>query len=114
MKTVNVRKDKLLEALEENKQKHAFEFKRLREKYLETLKKRLEAAISEIETGDMPILEIPQKPISHVNDYMQAIRMVSMSVDTTIELDNTDFARYVMDDWDWRHQFEMTKTVYGV
>lgn len=39
---------------------------------------------------------------------------LEMSVDDEIVLDESSFAEYVMDDWDWQHQFLSDSSAYSL
>ena len=45
-------------------------------------------------------------PDSHESDYAVAITMLEMASTEVVSLTETDFARYVLDQWDWRGQFD--------
>jgi hypothetical protein len=114
MRSVKVNTSDLLKVLQENYEIHANEFKQLRAKYLDALQDVLESALADISTNVMPVILMPEQPKSHVADYEQAIKMAKMSTEGVIELTEHEFSQLVMDNWDWKHKFEMTKTAYGV
>ena len=41
------------------------------------------------------------------------IRKLELETKTEVELDDTEFRQYVMDDWDWKEQFIASNTVYA-
>jgi hypothetical protein len=47
-----------------------------------------------------------RSPESHETDYAVAIRMLEMASTEAVSLTESDFARYVLDRWDWRGQFD--------
>lgn len=49
---------------------------------------------------------LPAPPPCYLDDYDQALDMVESNVGNEIELDASDFARLVRDEWDWRSQFD--------
>jgi len=114
MREVTVESSALLASLKENRGQHEKEFRRLKHVYVDTVKGILTKALEELGVGDMPVLTIPEQPRSHLREYDQAIRMVEMSTDTKITLSNREFAEFVMDEWDWKQQFDLMKTAYGV
>lgn len=60
--------------------------------------------------GSSIVVHLPI-PVSHVKAYDQIIAMLDMCVDEQITIRADEFACYVMDDWDWKAEFEnVTKT----
>jgi len=53
------------------------------------------------------------KPISHVKDYDDAIKMIEFSCDNIIELDQPDAKKLLLDDWGWRGELDEMKTMYA-
>jgi hypothetical protein len=51
-------------------------------------------------------------PEDHTKDYDHIIAMVEMSVDDLFELNQNDFARYVLDDWEWKAAFTQSVMAY--
>ena len=54
-------------------------------------------------------LPVPQ---NHVKDYDAVISMLEMSVDTNISLAADQHACFVLDDWDWKKDFQHSNRVY--
>ena len=121
MKTVKVDKDTLLKELKTNLQKHRIDLDKMAIEYrndsLELLKQLVEDFRINIAPKDIVNIrwpKFPPKPISHTEDYETAIKMVEMSIEVNIELSESEFVQLVMDQWGWKHEFEMTKTLYGL
>lgn len=53
-----------------------------------------------------------REPDSHENDYDAAITMLEMSVDETLTVPANLFRQLVMDEWDWKQDFEVTTSAY--
>lgn len=90
MKTVRVNKTNLLEILSENRKKHKEQYKEtikaFRVKAADLLNKELQKIVAgkKFETHfDL------QKPVSHEKDYDLVIKMVEMSIDDILELEQT-------------------------
>lgn len=68
---------------------------------------RKRAKAGRLRPRDMPfdILGV-RSAESHESDYAVAIRMLEMARADVVSLTETDFARYVLDQWDWRGQFD--------
>jgi hypothetical protein len=106
MKTVRVNKSELLEILRENRKKHTVEYKEsikaYRVKAADLLKKELEKIVN---GKKFEIRFDLTKPLSHEKDYDLIIKMVEMSVDTIIELEQNEFNQLVNDEWNWKSGF---------
>lgn len=115
MKTVKVRQQELLKALRENKDKHVAEFNDTMAGWRTATARQLRENASGVADGTVtfPVIGIESAPESHETDYDQVIRMVEMSADTIIELDNREFAQYVMDEWHWKHEHLLKSATYG-
>jgi len=106
MKKVRVNKKDLLEILCENRKKHKEQYKvsikAFRVKAADLLNKELQKIIAgkKFETYfDL------QKPVSHEKDYDLVIKMVEMSVDDILELEQNEFNQLVNDEWTWKSSF---------
>lgn len=63
--------------------------------------KRIRRAVSLIE------------PMDQTRDYDRAIRMVDLDTRDTLELEESEFRQYVMDDWTWKQQFNHSNRAYS-
>jgi hypothetical protein len=53
------------------------------------------------------------EPQDHTIDYDRVIKMLEMSVDSLIELDEGAFDQYVMDNWSWKGDALATNEMYA-
>lgn len=113
---ITVSRADLLNALRDNREKHVAEYKEAEFAFRETLIAKLKESLAAVEVhGEDPrkhmvlSLDIPQ---SHQRDYDIAIRMLEMSRDETITIDETKYLQYVEDDWNWKAHFAATTQVY--
>jgi DNA polymerase II small subunit/DNA polymerase delta subunit B len=114
METVKIRKEELLEALKKNRATHRKIFEEAQEGYREEAIKLLDKALDDARKGkEIKTFIQLQAPIDQTKDYDRAIRMIEMSVEDVIEIDEKDFACYIMDDWDWKRQFLTTNAFYS-
>ena len=141
MRTVKVRKDELIEKLRSNREVHAADYKAACEGYAGQLIEKVKAAcrktfialdsrekelIGHIESqrfselGSYTItisygaeVEL-RKPEDHTYDYDVALKMAEMEVEDIIELNQAEFQQFVMDDWAWKEEFNLTNRSYGV
>jgi len=52
-------------------------------------------------------------PSDNSKDYNKAIKMVEMTQDLVITLNEKQFDRLVMDEWDWKDSLIATSSLYG-
>jgi hypothetical protein len=55
---------------------------------------------------------LPPAPVSYADSYNRAIRMLELSVDTVIELEEQIFNQLVLDEWSWKRTFVANATMY--
>ena len=114
MKMVKVLKADLLAVLKKNFAEHQEIFEEAVEGYRKEMITHLENLIREIRSGKRVSHHISlSQPMNQSKEYERAIRMCEMSVDDTIELDETSFACLVMDDWAWMNQFLCANSQYS-
>jgi hypothetical protein len=106
MDTVKVNRDELLKAVQSNREQHRNTFEKACVGYRKEVIARLDAMLTDAKAGKRIVQSVGLiEPMDQTKDYDRAIRMLQMSVDETIELSQTEFAQYVMDDWRWKDQF---------
>lgn len=114
MKSIKAMKSEVLEKVRENREQHRGIFEEAIVGYRKRMQAELDARIEDLHAGraiDHYIrLEAPQ---DHTADYDRVIAMLEMEVDQVVELGETDFACYVMDDWQWRRDFLSNAVSYG-
>jgi hypothetical protein len=74
----------------------------------------LQEHIEEVRSGRLVriVVNLPY-PEDHTVDYDRVIAMLDMSVADIIEIDETTFAAYVMDDWTWKRAFLTSNSAYS-
>jgi uncharacterized protein YozE (UPF0346 family) len=110
---IRVRKEELLERLKENRAGHRELFLKAQDGYREKAIKELESALDRAknQTAERVYVALPF-PEDHTKDYDHIIAMVEMSIDDLFELNQNDFARYVLDDWEWKAAFTQSVMAY--
>lgn len=88
------------------------------EEAVEGYKKRslaiLEEHIAEVKSGRMTRIAVSLPyPEDHTADYDRVLAMLDMSLENSIEIDETTFSSYVMDDWQWKRQFLTSNSAYS-
>lgn len=125
MKKVKIRTLELLSVVRENRETHVADYEEAMTGWRSAIRDAVadaRAELADLQAGidDAPFTEVPEgitffhitKPTSHEKDYDQVIRMLAMSADEYVELEHDEFARYVMDDWHWKHEFRSTTNEY--
>ena len=51
-------------------------------------------------------------PQSYEAEYTRAMRMLELSVDDTIEVEQDVFNQLVLDEWHWKMSFTASNTMY--
>jgi len=117
MNSVRVKKNELEMKVWENKQRHDKLLKETTRRYWAACKAELEKAMERVEKMDkswsVGLLSLP-KPEDHSMDYEDAMAMLKMSCDETIELSAEDFSKLVLNQWEWRRGFLHVCSSYGM
>lgn len=116
MRSVKVEKLELLEIVRGNKKKHVKEFDEAVKDYKKAAVKVAKEHGELAKTGDLDqiakIRAMPQRPTSYEKDYDRAIRMLELSVEDTIELEEDIFNQLVLDEWTWKNAFVASSALY--
>lgn len=116
MKNVKIDKVNLLDIVRSNKQTHVSAYNESVNDYIAAALKIAEANLELAKSGDLDqiqkIRSLPPKPVSYEDAYTRAIRMLELSVDAIIELDDHNFSQLVLDEWQWKQNFTATSSLY--
>lgn len=116
MHAVKVNRKELLKIVTENKEKHIAEFNESVEDYKAAVIKLAEANLKLVKTGDLEQIAktkpMPGRPVSYENNYTRAIRMLELSVDKEIDVEEDVFNQLVLDEWAWKNQFIASASLY--
>lgn len=116
MRSVKVEKNELLGIVRDNKKKHVKEFDESVKDYKKAALKVAKEHVELAKSGDLEqiakIKAMPQRPTSYEKDYDRAIRMLELSVEDTIELEEDIFNQLVLDEWHWKHAFVASNSLY--
>jgi len=85
--------------------------KGFRKTVIQELEKRLELARAGKRVDQY--LRLPE-PLDRTRDYDRVISMLKMDLTDTVELSETDYSQYVMDDWEWKREFLGTNQAYSL
>jgi len=113
MNVTVLRKD-VLEALRTNREEHIEMYEEVMEGYRRESKRILMKKLRQLENGEKVNMQFSLAELqSHVKTFDRIIRMQEMSVDTEIDLSETQFSAYVMGDWDWMRSWALSNSNYS-
>lgn len=116
MRSVKVNKVELMKILQDNKKKHIKEFDESVKDYKKAALKVAKEHVDLAKSGDLDkiakIRAMPQRPASYEDSYNRAIRMMELSVDDVIELEEQIFNQLVLDEWMWKQAFVASGALY--
>jgi hypothetical protein len=112
MDSVKVNRTKLLEIVYANKEKHIKEYSEAVKDFKLAVLKICNENMELAEAGKLDLKAMPPKPTSYENNYAKAIRMLELSVDDVIELNEYDFTKLVQDEWEWKQVFSTMNSTY--
>jgi hypothetical protein len=113
MQTITVRKDSLLQTLQDNRAAHRATFEKAIAGFREAAIAALEQRIRQLEAGKRVELYIRlDEPKDQTPDYDRVIAMLNWDTNNTVELTEKQFANYVQDKWGWTEEFTNTSNRY--
>lgn len=116
MNAVKVNREQLLDIVRANKEKHIAEFIESVEDFKVAVVKIAKENVTLAKTGDLAsiakIKTNPTKPNSYEASYTRAIRMLELSVEDVIEVEEDVFNQLVLDEWQWKNSFTASATLY--
>jgi hypothetical protein len=116
MHAVKVNRQELLGIVRANKDKHISEYTESVEDYKAATVKLAKANLKLVNTGELDEIAkckpMPSKPVSYESNYTRAIRMLELSVEDTIEVEEDVFNQLVLDEWAWKNAFVASASLY--
>lgn len=116
MNSVKMNRKDLLKIVKENLQKHIAAYEESVADYKAAVLKLAAENHKLAKTGDLEkiakIRNMPHKPTSYEDNYTRAIRMLELSVEDTIDVEEHIFNQLVLDEWGWKQQFIAASTSY--
>lgn len=114
MNTITVKKERLLETLQTNRANHRDEFLKAQEGYRAKVIEVLDQRLQDAREGKQIDLRIHlPEPRDYTSDFDTAISMVEWAEGDTMDLEQHDFERYVLNKWEWREAFIATNSRYA-
>jgi len=113
MKTVKIKKDKLLKKLKENRETHRNNFLEAQKGYRQEAIEQFDKALKNARDGK-PIITYFNltAPVDQTFDYDTIIEMLDWEVEEIVELDQSSFKNYVLDEWNWKQDWLCSNSAY--
>jgi hypothetical protein len=114
MNAIKMKRLELLDIVRANKEKHIAEYVEAVIDYKQLVIKVAEAN-SKIANDNTTIKNFkhwPTTPESFEDSYKRAIRMLELSIEDVIEVEEDIFNQLVLDEWSWKRQFVGSTTSY--
>jgi fibronectin type 3 domain-containing protein len=116
MNSVKMNRLELLAIVKQNATKHVADYDEAVEDYkvaVLTLAKRNHfLAKTGVLEEIAKIKTIPSRPQNYADNYSRAIRMLELSVEDIIEVEEHIFNQLVLDEWGWKQQFVAQSALY--
>lgn len=116
MNAIKMNRLELLGLVQANKIKHIEEFNEAVEDYKKLVLQYSAANLKLAKTASLEefkkIKSLPGAPVSYEASYTRAIRMLELSVDDIIEVEEDVFNQLVLDEWTWKRSFTMANSTY--
>jgi hypothetical protein len=111
--TIEVNIATLLGSLEKSRAQHVKDYAKAKKGWQKLLHTELTNKLLALENGGKLSLHIEnQKPESHLDEYDEAIEMLSYAANPTIVLTTQQFRQFVKDDWDWKRHWVASTSTY--
>lgn len=117
---IKVKAGDLLHQVRANRTKHEIDYLDATAGYWNKYEDRLKEALAQIALMKKPEDKGPDNPLhgllrpqSHLDDYDLAISMLEqVEEDSDIELGSDQYKQLWLDEWDWKHHFSSTNSMY--
>lgn len=114
MKNVHVKTGVLLKTLKDNMQLHIEQYEKAAKEFREAGAIALEKLLEDFKADKTNSLHIAlPAPECHKQTYEDAIRMLEMSCDEVVELDEHEAQNLIMNNWVWVGQLGHTRALYS-
>lgn len=115
MNSVKMNRKELLKIVKDNAKKHVADYNESVEDYKVAVIKVAKENLKKANTGDLGSFKfraMPQAPASYEDNYNRAIRMLELSVEDIIEVEEHIFNQLVLDEWGWKQNFVAQSALY--
>jgi hypothetical protein len=118
MNAIKMNRLELLEIVRANKLTHIAEYNEAVEDYKTVVLDIATANVKVAKTAKLEefkkIKRTPDAPVSYELSYARAIRMLELSVEEIIEVEEDVFNQLVLDEWHWKRSFTMSNSTYKI
>jgi hypothetical protein len=123
MNAVKINRLQLLDIVRENLIKHISDYNEAVDDY-KALAIKIAKENTKIARDNLKLVEaatmdklvafkaMPAKPTSYETEYKRAIRMIDLSVEDVIEVEEDVFNQLVLDEWSWKRAFTTSNAMY--
>lgn len=109
MNAIKMKRLELLDIVRKNKEKHITDYDESVNDYKALAIKVAQSNLKLAKTGELEQFKgfknMPSAPISYEDSYKRAIRMLELSVEDIIEVEEDVFNQLVLDEWQWKRGF---------
>lgn len=116
MNSVKMNRKELLKIVKDNQKKHVVQYEESVIDYKAAVIKLAKANLKLANTGDLAEIRKMKNridaPQSYEDNYTRAIRMLELSVEDVIEIEEHIFNQLVLDEWGWKQQFTAMSAMY--
>jgi hypothetical protein len=116
MNSIKMKRLELLGIVQKNCTKHVSDFVEAVSDYKQAVVQVSTANLKLAKTADLDKIKqikgLPQKPVSYEDSYKRAIRMLELSVEDIIEVEEDVFNQLVLDEWQWKQSFSASNALY--
>ena len=115
MNSVKMNRLELLQIVKDNAIKHVADYDESVIDYKAAVVKVAKANLKIANTADLEkftFVKMPSSPVNYADNYSRAIRMLELSVDDVIELQDHVFNQLVLDEWAWKQGFVAQSALY--
>lgn len=120
IESVKMNTSELLSIVRKNREKHFAEYNEAVADYVvacNTIAKQNMKTVRQMNSDNYSVIapkvkHLPPSPKSYIEDYDKAIRMLELSVDEVIEIQDHSFSTLVLDNWSWKQAFVASNNTY--
>ena len=116
MNSIKMNRLELLKIVQDNKVKHIDAYAESKEDYKILVLQYCTQNLKLAKLGNIAdftkIKSVPSAPVSYEQNYNRAIRMLELSVEEIIDVEEDVFNQLVLDEWGWKHSFVASSTLY--
>lgn len=115
MNSVKMNRRELLKIVRDNQLKHIKEYNESVVDYKAAVLKITAANLKMAKTAELTKFNfraIPSRPTSYEDNYARAIRMLELSIEDTIDVEEHIFNQLVLDEWGWKQNFTAMAATY--